>query len=142
MNKQVCAVSLSAILLWGCATDISSDALATADYGPPPPANYQELIKAEFAKTLIDPTSPLYEFDSPRKGYTKESPMFGTHQKFGWRVCGTVNSKNRFGGYVGSVPFFFLFRDGQVTEALVGKITNNRYGINLHNSAIGEACNR
>ena len=68
--------------------------------------------------------------------------MFATQQRFGWRVCGTVNSKKRFGGYVGRVPFFVLFRDGRIVESLVGKITDNRYSINLINSAIDEACQR
>ena len=31
-----------------------------------------------------------------------------------WVVCGTVNAKNRFGGYVGARPFYAAFRDGQL----------------------------
>ena len=142
MIRQICAASVTAMLLWGCATQIPPDVIANADYGSAPPENYEDIIKAEFAQTLIDPTSPIYRFGSPMKGYTKGSSIYGTQQTFGWRVCGTVNSKNRFGGYVGKVPFFVLFRDGHIAKMVVGKITSNEYGINLHNSAINEACAR
>lgn len=129
-------------LLQSCATQISPERIASADYGSPPPENYEQLIKDHFNKILIDPTSPIYEFDKPRKGYTKQSSMFNTQENFGWRVCGTVNSKNRFGGYVGRVPFFALFRGERVVELISGEITDNKYGINIKNSAIEEACRR
>jgi hypothetical protein len=134
--------AIAALIITACATPIPPAVIASADYGPPPPLNYEELIKARFARVLIDPTSPIYEFGTPSRGYTKASPLFNTQQTFGWRVCGSVNSKNRFGGYVGSVPYFVLFRDGQVAEMLIGEITDNEYGINLRNSAIVEACQR
>ena len=92
------------------------------------------------AKSLIDPTSPLYEFDAPRKGYTKASGTFGTSERFGWRVCGTVNSKNRFGGYTGRAPFFALFRGGRLVTLLVGEISRDT--VNILNASIIGACNR
>ncbi len=130
------------LLMQSCATQISQERISSADYGAPPSEKYEQIIKERFSITLIDPTSPIYEFDKPRKGYTKQSSMFNTQENFGWRVCGTVNSKNRFGGYVGRVPFFVLFRGDTIVELISGAITDNKYGINFMNSAIEEACSR
>lgn len=130
------------ILSQGCATKISPAKIANADYGQHPPANYQEIIKQRISSMLIDPTSPIYEFSEPRKSYTKKSPVFKTNESFGWGVCGTVNSKNRYGGYVGKVPFFALMRDDRIVEFLIGKITNNEYGLNFDNANIQNLCNR
>ena len=141
-RRALSAVAIAAIVLTGCSMPVSEEKIAAADYGPRPPANYRTIIRSEIGEMLIDPTSPIFEFDTPRRGYTKTSPMFGTQETFGWRVCGTVNSKNRYGGYVGKVPYFVLFKDGQIVELLVGKITDNPYGLNLSNSAIVGACDR
>jgi len=142
VNRLAFALLGTALLLGGCANSISKERLATADYGPPPPAGYQEMIKARFAGILIDPTSPLYEFEQPAKGYTKKSSMFNTSENFGWRVCGTVNSKNRFGGYAGRVPFFVLFRHGQIVATLVGNSSAGGNTLDLQNAAIIGACRR
>lgn len=134
-----------AFVLSACALvtkDISPERIASADYGPPPPDNYREIVETTIARQLIDPRSAIFEIGEPTKGYTKEGAMFGTHEAFGWRVCGLVNSKNRFGGYVGSVPFFTLFRANQIDTLIIGKITDNQYGINITNSSINEACSR
>ncbi len=130
------------ILLSGCATSVSPEMIASTDYGPPPPDNHQEIVRAAINRRLSDPTSGIFEFGPPSKGYTKGSQMHGTDQAFGWRVCGSVNSKNRFGGYVGDVPFLALFQGEQVTQLVIGRITDNEYGINFTNSAIFGACRR
>lgn len=130
------------LLIQSCATPISQERIASADYGPAPSGNYEAIIKERVSKILIDPTSPIYEFDKPRKGFTRQSPTFHTQENFGWRVCGTVSSKNRFGGYVGRVPFFALFRGDTIVEFMTGEITDNKYGINLLNSNIKNVCNR
>jgi len=140
MKKYIIAVAYS--LLSACASSISSEVLATADYGPPPPSHYQELVKAEFSKTLIDPTAPIYNFEQPKKGYTAGSKMYGTDEAFGWVVCGTVNSKNRFGGYVGNVPFFVLFRGEEIVFHKIGEIPTNNYNFSVDNSAIVNSCKR
>ncbi|MBG53096.1 MAG: hypothetical protein CML99_11875 [Rhodobiaceae bacterium] len=96
--------------LAACATGPTSDQLAHADYGPPPPENHQEVIKEWFEERLIDPTSPLYSFRNPVQGYTNDSPLYGTQLQFGWIVCGAVNAKNRLGAYVGREPFLRFLR--------------------------------
>jgi len=115
--------------LAACATAPTPEQLAHADYGPRPTENHQEIIKEWFAERLIDPTSPLYSFRNPVQGYTKDSPLYGTQLQFGWIVCGTVNAKNRLGGYVGREPFFTLFKDGRMVFVYDGP-------------AAGEACQR
>ena len=143
MEKSKFVLLLGALLLiQSCATPISQERITSADYGAAPSDNYEAIIKERVSRRLIDPTSPIYEFDKPRKGFTRHSPMFHTQENFGWRVCGTVNSKNRFGGYVSRVPFFALFRGDRIVELMIGKITDNEYGINLLNSNIETVCNR
>lgn len=69
------------------------------------PANYQEIIKAQLGRTLIDPYSAVYRFSQPEK-YVAEG-------KFGQFVLVGLNAKNRYGGYVGEVEMHFMcFRDG------------------------------
>jgi hypothetical protein len=143
MNKIALVPLLACFLfLAGCAVSITPEQIANADYGAPPPKNYQELIKKSFATVLIDPTAPLYDFSTPSKGYLNSSSVIGTQQMFGWKVCGTVNSKNRMGGYVGSVPFLALFRDGRVAQKVIGESADLRDGFSLVNMAITDACQR
>lgn len=136
--------ALALFLLTGCATPISPETLANADYGSPPPKNYKELIKKEISPALLDPYSAHYEFSSPSKGYTRNAPMWGTTEMFGWKVCGTINAKNRFGAYVGSTPFFVLFKNGRVAEKLVGQPPSmDDSGLeNMSNMNINSACGR
>ena len=130
----------SVLLVGGCASPpIPPEVISTADYGPPPSDAHQQIIRKRFDRILIDPTSPLYEFDTPRKGYTKPSSMFGTSLTFGWRVCGTINSKNRFGGYTGRSPFFVLFRGDDIVTFISGESGS---GGAITNAAINEACQR
>lgn len=137
MKKLLSLVAL--LSLSACATSISQERLAKADYGPAPSKNYQETIKKHFAKTLIDPTSPLYTFKEPKKGYTKRSPMFKTNEDFGWVVCGTINSKNRMGGYTGKAPFFTLMKGNTISQSFIGDPLGDNFIIN---NGITDACNR
>lgn len=134
------ALLSSALFVAGCASPpIPPEVIASADYGPPPSEAHQQIIRQRFDRILIDPTSPLYEFDEPRKGYTKPSSVFGTTQTFGWRVCGTINSKNRYGGYTGRSPFFVLFRGDAIVAFISGQSGS---GGAITNAAIEEACRR
>ena len=123
---------------------ITEAEIAAADYGTPPPENYEELIKENISAQLIDPTSPLFEVGSPVKGYTNKSNAFETDKAFGWQVCGTVNSKNRMGGYTGKVPFYALFQNGQLTNTIIGEValSANRYNRSYINMSIESSCNR
>ena len=63
------------------------------------PKDYKEKIDQYFAAILNDPDSRKLEFS--------KTP-------YGSLVCGTVNAKNRFGGYVGRMPFFVYFKNDQI----------------------------
>jgi len=138
-------VSLTCLIaLTGCATPISKEKIANADYGLPPSENYQEVVKASFAQILIDPTSPIYEFSgTPYKGYVEQSVMLNLPEGFGWKVCGTVNSKNRMGGYSGSIQFFALMRGDNVIQRALGEVPSPRSGgLSFRNNSINAACMR
>lgn len=104
-------------VLMGCVKPPAPEEIRAANYGPPP-ANYQATIKADFNKLLIDPTSPIYTFDKPFKSYTAGQPA-----TYGWTICGTLNSKNRMGGYTGAAPFYVIFRHGQIADQMVAEET-------------------
>jgi len=41
----------------------------------------------------------------------------GRDLEYAWVVCGTVNAKNSFGGYVGAQPFYAAIRAGRLVNA-------------------------
>lgn len=135
---RILIFALIVAALAGCAAQITPEQLRNADYGPMPSEGHQDVIRAHFARTLIDPTSPLYEFTPPRRGYTAESPVFGTETKFGWIVCGRINGKNRMGGYAGWAPFYVLMRGNRVEFSIIGDSRRDSF----RNGAIRGACRR
>jgi hypothetical protein len=60
------------------------------------PKDYKKTVDTKFASTLIDPDSRKIEF---------------TSIPYGGLVCGTVNAKNRMGGYTGKNPFYAVFNE-------------------------------
>src|SRR5882724_775526 len=105
-----------AILLPGCALNPTPEQLAAADFGPMP-ESYQQIIMTTFSQTLFDPYSAVYQFSAPSQGWSRTFNEF----TYGWAVCGTLNAKNRFGGYVGATPFFVLIRHGQIMRRELGR---------------------
>lgn len=116
--------ALAALMLAGCVTPPTPDMLAKAEYGPPPPANYQKLIKDDITESLIDPTSPLFKIKEPFTGYKM---VTRTIPHYGWFVCGYVNAKNRMGGYTGDKPFYAFFREGNLIGISMGEDTDFSY---------------
>ncbi len=106
-----------AATLAGCGLHATPTAqqLADADYGPPP-ENYEELVRGAFSTVLFDPYSAVYQFIPPSQGWFSQYSAI----QFGWRVCGTVNAKNRFGAYVSAMPFYFLFNHGRAVKTIFG----------------------
>lgn len=103
--KKTGLAAVSALALGGCLTvePPSSFELGLRDKAPAPAsrAAVEEAVKAAAAATLLDPYSAQYVFQDPvRSIYADYSDRM-----FGWFVCGTVNAKNRFGGYVGATTF-------------------------------------
>lgn len=74
--------------------------------------------------SFYDPASAQITWLSGfRWGYSK--PLIG-RRRSGWIACGTVNAKNRLGGYVGATPFHIMAdRSGAVTWGLQGGIRSS-----------------
>jgi hypothetical protein len=68
----------------------------------------QEAVKVFFNKTLRDPESARYSFQPMVRGQAHsrddQRPLVG------WFMCGTINSKNGFGGYAGQAPWIVYFK--------------------------------
>ena len=105
------------VFIVGCATGSlpTPEQLAREHFTECPP-DYQQQIKNQLSKGLFDPYSAMYAYSVPEK--------FVYKGKFGYRVLGSVNAKNRFGGYVGEQAHMFMcFPDGtvrEINEALMG----------------------
>jgi hypothetical protein len=108
----------------GCISATPPPNLATASIGPPP-AGYEETIKAAVSSHLKDPYSAVYTFQRPVRSWA-----FGEEQIM-WAVCGTVNAKNSFGGYVGARPFVVYYKYGRVVDTWFREINtpNEHFGI-------------
>jgi hypothetical protein len=87
---------------------VSTPAFAKAPPQPPEPAshpNWADVARtgvSQLMSTLFDPTSAQINWSSGFQwGFTKQIFMART---FGWVVCGTINAKNRMGGYLRRPP--------------------------------------
>lgn len=82
------------------------------------PANFRAVVDKALAAQLTDPPSRRVAFLSrPGPG----------------GICGTVNSKNRMGGYVGATPFYGLF-DSQGQMVRLHIFQGSMYDINTGSS--------
>jgi hypothetical protein len=110
-TKTLRIAAMSVILgLAACATPTKEE-VDRADIGPRPD-NAQQIVRDHFAQTLFDPYSAVYTFSyGPERGV-----WVGLGTDYGWIVCGTLNAKNRLGGYVGAKRFRVLIAHGRVVE--------------------------
>lgn len=102
-------------------------ALSTAsiakDKGPPEPTTAPDWIELRTVSEqavrarLVDPQSAQFDWPNGFKwgGYKP----FLSKRVFGWATCGTVNSRNRMGGFAGSTPFVVVY-DGRVRYIEIG----------------------
>ena len=108
--RTVLLVLCAAFSLCSCAAP-SKEEIAQADIGPRP-ENAEQLVRDHFAQTLFDPYSAVYTFDyGPERGY-----FTALDTTIGWVICGSVNAKNRMGGYVGAKRFRAVIVRGRVAE--------------------------
>ena len=107
-------------ILSGCATTPrpTAEQINMANCGPLP-SNHEVAIKMIIDPHLFDPYSAVYTFSKPEKAWNN---MAGD-SIYGWRVCGTINAKNRFGGYIGSAPFYAFFNNDKVVRFITKGIT-------------------
>lgn len=119
MNKIMILCSLLLLILACAGTSRQTDQPITqADYGPYP-SNYEQAIKDAVSPTLIDPYSAVYELGLVKQG---KNSMAGD-TVYGWNICGTINAKNRMGGYVGPKPVYAMFKDGRIIRLLFAGVT-------------------
>ena len=115
------------LLLLGSMAIISTP-LASKEKAPPPaePATHPDWADVRdkglsaLTSTLYDPTSVVVNWSTGFAwGFTK--PIIG-RRSYGWVACGTLNAKNRLGGYVGATPFWIKAdASGAVTSAWVNE---------------------
>src|SRR5262245_9869188 len=94
------------LLTAGCVSATPPPAIATANIGPPP-SNYESAIQAAIGAQLRDRYSAVYTFRRPVRSWFCSDDIR-------WAVCGTVNAKNAFGGFVGAKPYVAFFRHGKI----------------------------
>lgn len=110
---------------------IATAALATTAHAktvtPPEPPRPDLTAAVEGAvkqmkQNLYDPESARIEWRSGFQWSYLKEPF--VRREFGWIACGTINGKNRLGGYVGANGFLLFVREsGEVTTAYL----NDRY---------------
>jgi hypothetical protein len=88
-------------------------------YGPAPSwERFRELGEEAIRAQLIDPESARFTWDHGfREGGFKP---FLTRRWYGYVTCGLVNSRNRFGGYVGRSRFVVVIDNDRVMYSEIG----------------------
>ena len=103
---------LSLAVLAACASPVTKEEMATADYGPQP-MHYQDEIKSYLSIRLRDPKDAVVEFRAgPKILYQRGSLVRG--EQYGWGVCVWVNDKDKSGAYPGFYPMTFLLRNEKI----------------------------
>jgi hypothetical protein len=103
MRIGLCAAL--AVILAGCQTTGQGSQIQVAQQLPP---NYRQMIVDNIRSTFFDPYSIRDAMISaPIAGTSLLGPVA--------TVCVMANAKNRMGGYIGSKPTSFVFRDGRLT---------------------------
>ena len=115
---------IAAVFVTGCTAlpRATSEQVAAAQVGEPP-KDAEDQIKKAMYTVLIDPTSPLYEFEPPHKDYSNRTGVI----IYGWRVDFRANSKNRMGGYTGWNDYSAFFADGRLSH-----ISRTAKGTDVH----------
>lgn len=131
-------IGLVLVLSSGCAgmPPPSQDLVSNAEYGEPYPQEQAEAKAKELiTEFLIDPYSAQYTFSPIAKGWDRSARKWGKKLVFGYALNGTVNAKNRFGGYVGSKPFRLFFHNDKLVafwfesdDPTLGPMFLQRYG--------------
>lgn len=101
-------------------------------YGPPPAwEQYRTIAEADIARRLVDPESARISWlGQYHKGEWKP---FMQGRVAGYIACGTVNGRNRMGGYAGAVSFVTVIDYDRVIFAEL----DSRAG-----GMIAESCNK
>jgi membrane-associated protease RseP (regulator of RpoE activity) len=99
-------------------------------YGPPPGWDkYREIGEAYIRNQMIDPDSAKITWVG--RFFKGEHKPFLLPRAYGYIACGSVNAKNRMGGYTGASAFIVVIDYDRV---LFGEIDKSTTGI------VGTAC--
>lgn len=110
------ATTMVASVLWGTAGACEPQVSGVPDTSRAKAADVA--VAADLDGFLIDPNSSIRKMlRGPRAGSIKEVL---SDRWTGDIVCYSINSKNRYGGYVGSVVYVFVVADGVVTRRFNG----------------------
>ncbi|TAX22773.1 hypothetical protein ELI02_28010 (plasmid) [Rhizobium leguminosarum] len=112
---------LLAVTLAGCVT-------ATPVQSLNPSAERDKMIKESLSGSLKDPYSAV--FGQIKTGMASNGVI---------RVCGTVNAKNSFGGYVGMMPYIGTINGGKFNLQAMASSGNEAAFINGQCNSIGLA---
>lgn len=117
MNRYLTAAAILAMIPAGASAKKEQ---APIDPGPPPASleEFKRLGEQAMLASFFDPGSAQITWDRAIIGGYWKPVLQGKVQ--GWWTCGTVNAKNRMGGYVGAHRFVVVERNGQVVFNEVG----------------------
>jgi hypothetical protein len=109
-----------ATLVSGCAT--TDEPLPSGfDYGPPP-SDIEQAVEAYFQRTLKDPESARYEYETGLIKVSCIQNIFKASQKSAWdpywAAVVRINARNSYGGYTGNKRYSALFVGDSVAMAL------------------------
>src|SRR5260370_37440244 len=90
-----------AFLASGCAPSDPNESRYATPIGPLAD-DYQDRVKTDLAHTLVHSEGAIYTFDPAPSIVNLGKRRAGVH--YAWDGCGTVNAKNRAGGYAGANP--------------------------------------
>jgi hypothetical protein len=117
---------LSLFVLTGCETTISKEELASVNYGPPPPANWQQVIRDYLEPRVPDLKLATVTFRTQPQQFLQKETLIRKRQ-WGWASCVWV-LENHPRGYPETYPMVFFFRDGRITEVNGGPDDANVVG--------------
>mgnify|MGYP001209483711 CR=1 FL=1 len=118
----------SSLLLGACAT--TGPVPANLKYEPHTLTEAQMAsIKSVITRQLIDPGSAQFSEFRARKVISQNGQ--------GYQVCGHVNSKNRFGGYVGRRPFIGAFSPGAPEQFQLNSLPTAQFADSVYYACNG-----
>lgn len=106
-TKTIIFAGITCCLLTACAVTPNPTELSQVQQAAMPSVKAAQAdVKNYFDNRLIDPESARYQFRPLKRGF---SDLAIGRRSAGVFMCGTVNSKNRLGGYTGQTPFIAYF---------------------------------
>jgi hypothetical protein len=143
MRKYVLLAALS--ILSGCGIamqHVSQDEERTiyTAVEPSSEAAAEKAAAAYISDMLVDPDSAKFTFLAYRRGHKIQAPFYDQNRMFGFFMCGTVNAKNRMGGYSGRSTFVVFFdpaRQDVVTYGTIDKPSAQRAATNTCEDVYG-----